>query len=232
MRPRRIHFAVGVGLLLVAAFLFAPDSNATWQAVRERLTAWQTFANENLLLSAAVFFLAYVVVTGLSLPSATAMSLLAGALFGRWLGTLLAVSAATVGATVAFLSARYLLRDWVKERFGPRLAAVERGVERDGATYLLTVRLMPVLPFFLVNLVMGLTPLRTRTFTWGSWLGMLPGAFVIVNVGTAAAKVESPREALSLELLLAVSLLGLLPFGAKWLLKRFGFVPSPLGGEG
>jgi uncharacterized membrane protein YdjX (TVP38/TMEM64 family) len=218
-RRFRLLLALVLAVGLVLLIRSSPDATAVWTDVRSRLVEWQTFAQESPFLSVAIFFVAYVAVAGLSLPFATVMSLLAGALFGRWLGTLVAISAATGGATLAFLSSRYLLRDWVQERFGPRLKFIEEGMTRDGASFLLTIRLIPLFPFFVINLLMGLTPIRTSTYVWASWLGMIPGAFAIVNVGTAAAKVESPRGVLSLELILAISLLGVLPFLLKWILR-------------
>lgn len=220
--PRWPRLLLAAALLATAAawLLLAPDSATLWQAVRSRLAEWKRFADENTFLAAAVFFAVYVVSTGLSLPVATALSLTAGALFGRWLGSLLAVTAAACGATLAMLSARYVLRDWVRARFGRRLTPIEDGVARGGAFYLLTLRLIPAVPYFLLNLGMGLTGMRPRTFFAVSWAGMLPAAFVFVNLGTAAAAVESPRGLLSPEVILALSLLGLLPLAARLVARR------------
>ncbi len=190
-----------------------------WDYLRSHLDQLRTDVAQHLLLALLLFFAAYAAVTALSLPVATALGLIAGALFGRWLGTAVVSLAATLGATVAFLGSRYLLRDWVGRRFGDRLAAVNRGVERDGAYYLLTLRLVPAFPFFVVNLVMGLTPMRAWTFAWVSLLGMLPGTFLYVNAGTELSHIDSPRGILSPGLWLALALLGVVPLVLRQLVR-------------
>jgi len=167
------------------------------------------------LLFAALFFSVYVVTTALSFPGATILTLAAGALFGTWWGTLLVSFASTLGATCAFLGARYLFRDGLQARYGDRLKAINRGVEKEGAFYLFTLRLVPVVPFFVVNLLMGLTALPTRTFIWVSQLGMLLGTAVYVNAGTQLAQLTSLKGVLSPGLLGAFVLLGILPLLAK-----------------
>jgi pyruvate/2-oxoglutarate dehydrogenase complex dihydrolipoamide dehydrogenase (E3) component/uncharacterized membrane protein YdjX (TVP38/TMEM64 family) len=156
-----------------------------------------------------------VVVTALSLPGAAVMTVAAGALFGLLQGTLLVSFASTIGATLAFLVSRYLLRDAVQQRFGSRLAAINRGIERDGAFYLFTLRLVPAFPFFLINLLMGLTPIKAWTFYWVSQIGMLAGTLVYVNAGTQIAQLESLSGILSPDLLISFALLGLFPLLAK-----------------
>jgi uncharacterized membrane protein YdjX (TVP38/TMEM64 family) len=234
MRPR-----VVVAALLLAAFMagwwLVPDSAAVWEAARIRLDDGRRFVANNFVLAAAAFFLAYVVVTALSLPLAVPLSLMGGALFGRWLGTLLSVTAATCGGTLAFLASRFVLRDWVRMRLGPRLHVIETGVERDGGFYLLTLRLIPAVPYTLTNLGLGLTPMRVRTFTLVSWLGMLPGGFVFANAGAAAGQVESPNDVLSPEVIGALTLLGLLPlftrWGVRWVVGRRRQEPACHAGE-
>jgi uncharacterized membrane protein YdjX (TVP38/TMEM64 family) len=187
----------------------------SWDGLRQNLSDLQSSAAENLPLALLVFFAVYVAVTGLSLPVAVWLSLLGGALFGRWLGTGVVLTAATVGATLAMLAARYVLRDWVRARFGRRLERINRGVERDGAYYLLTLRLIPAVPFWLINLGMGLTPMSARTFAAVSWVGMLPGTFVYVNAGTELGRLESPADVLSWPVIVAFVLLGCLPLVAR-----------------
>ncbi|MBP6441939.1 MAG: TVP38/TMEM64 family protein, partial [Sphingorhabdus sp.] len=143
------------------------------------------------------FFILYVAVTGLSIPGAAIMTLIAGALFGVLVGTILVSFASTIGATLAFLSARFVLRDWVQGKFGERLRAIDEGLEKDGAFYLFTLRLIPVFPFFVINLLMGLTRIKTRTFFWVSQLGMLPATIVFVNAGTQISYIESTSGLLS-----------------------------------
>src|SRR5262249_50072969 len=153
--------------------------------------------DEHLLLAVLIFFLVYVAMTALSLPAAAVLTVLAGALFGRWLGTGVVSLASTLGATLAFLSSRYLFRDWVQRRYPDRLRPINEGVAKDGAFSLFTLRLVPVVPFFLINLGMGLTPMRVTTFALVSWLGMLLGTFLYVNAGTALASIDSPKDILS-----------------------------------
>jgi len=171
--------------------------------------------NANPALYIAGFFLLYVAVTGLSIPGAAIMSLVAGALFGVLIGSLIVSFASTMGATLAFLSARYLLRDWVQARFGERLRAIDDGLEKDGAFYLFTLRLIPVFPFFVINLLMGLTRIKTPTFFWVSPLGMLPATIVFVNAGTQISRVESTAGLLSPTLIASFVALAFFPWVAK-----------------
>ena len=168
----------------------------------------------------AGFFLVYVGVTALSLPGAAVLTLASGALFGLVTGTLLASFASSIGATLAFLAARYLLQDTIRRRFGKRLEAIDRGIERDGAFYLFAMRLVPLFPFFVINLLMGLTSIRAATFYWVSQVGMLAGTLVYVNAGTRLAAVESPGDIFSPALLASFALLGVFPLLARKLLAR------------
>ena len=170
-------------------------------------------ANPVLYLSG--FFILYVAVTGLSIPGAAIMSLIAGALFGVLMGTIIVSFASTIGATLAFLSARFVLRDWVQGKFGERLRAIDEGLEKDGAFYLFTLRLIPVFPFFVINLLMGLTRIKTRTFFWVSQLGMLPATIVFVNAGTQISYIESTSGLLSPTLIASFVALALFPWAAK-----------------
>ncbi len=167
------------------------------------------------LLTASVYFAIYVLVTAFSLPGAAVMTLAGGAIFGLLWGTVIVSFASSIGATLAFLVSRYLLRDMVQTRFGDKLKAVNAGIEKDGAFYLFTLRLVPVFPFFVINLVMGLTPLATRTFYWVSQLGMLAGTVVYVNAGTQLARIESLDGILSPGLIASFTLLGVFPLIAR-----------------
>src|SRR6516165_1185380 len=149
--------------------------------LRTKLDIWQAQVRHNPAPVLVLFIVVYTAVTGLSLPVATPLSLVAGALFGRWLGTGVVSLASTLGATGAFLTSRYLLRDWVQRRFGARLERLNQGIDQDGAYYLFTLRLVPVFPFFLINLGMGLTRMGVWRYAWVSLLGMLPGTFLYVN---------------------------------------------------
>ena len=171
----------------------------------------------NPVLYIAGFFILYVVVTGLSIPGAAIMTLIAGALFGVVVGTIIVSFASTLGASLAFLSARFVLREWVQGKFGERLRAIDDGLEKDGAFYLFTLRLIPVFPFFVINLLMGLTRIKTGTFFWVSQLGMLPATIVFVNAGTQISRIESTSGLLSPMLIASFVALALFPWVAKGL---------------
>ncbi|SEA97207.1 FAD-dependent oxidoreductase [Marinobacterium iners] len=204
-------------LAAVAGAFFMLDLHhwLTLEGLKSGLGQFEQWRSQFPLLMAGGFFLLYVVVTALSLPGAAVMTVAAGALFGLLQGTLLVSFASTIGATLAFLVSRYLLRDAVQQRFGSRLAAINRGIERDGAFYLFTLRLVPAFPFFLINLLMGLTPIKAWTFYWVSQIGMLAGTLVYVNAGTQIAQLESLSGILSPDLLISFALLGLFPLLAK-----------------
>ena len=203
-------------VVLVAAFfalgLHRQLDLASLKAGMAQFAAWR---DASPLLVAGAYFVLYVVVTALSLPGAAVMTLAGGALFGLGWGLLIVSFASTIGATLAFLVSRHLLRDSVQARFGERLRAINDGIARDGAFYLFTLRLVPVFPFFLINLLMGLTPIRAATFYWVSQLGMLPGTLVYVNAGTELAAVDSLAGILSPALLLSFALLGVFPLLAR-----------------
>jgi uncharacterized membrane protein YdjX (TVP38/TMEM64 family) len=172
------------------------------------------YADHRLFVLSAYFGI-YVLVAALSLPGAAVMTLAGGALFGFWTGFIVISFASTIGATLAFLISRYLLRDWVQDRFGDKLAAVNKGIDAEGTFYLFTLRLIPLFPFFVINLVMGLTRMRALTFSWVSQVGMLLGTAVYVNAGKELAKIDSLSGILSPGLLLSFALLGLFPLIAK-----------------
>ena len=176
------------------------------------------------LQSALIYFAVYVLLSALSIPGAALLTLLGGALFSLWEATLLVSFASTLGATLAMLVSRYLLRDWVQRRFAAQMSTIDAGMDRDGARYLFALRLMPLFPFFLVNLLMGLTRLRVRHYWWGSQLAMLPATVIYLNAGRELGKLTSLRDILSPGLLFAFTLLGLLPLVTRWLFSRY--IPS------
>jgi pyruvate/2-oxoglutarate dehydrogenase complex dihydrolipoamide dehydrogenase (E3) component/uncharacterized membrane protein YdjX (TVP38/TMEM64 family) len=206
----------GLIVLAVAAF-FALDLDRyfTLDALKAGQAEFAAAYAARPLTVIGVFFLVYVAVTALSLPGAAVLTIAAGALFGLATGTVVASFASSIGATLAFLVSRFLLHDWVQRRFGERLAAVNQGMARDGAFYLFALRLVPLFPFFVINLLMGLTPIRTRTFYWVSQLGMLAGTVVYVNAGTRLASVDSLAGLFSPALLGSFALLGVFPLIAK-----------------
>lgn len=191
----------------------------TFEALKDSQARFAGVLNESPVLVMGFFFALYVAVTGLSLPGAAVMTLAAGALFGLVTGTVLVSFASSIGATLAFLVSRFLLRDTVQRKFGSRLKPINEGIARDGAFYLFTLRLVPVFPFFLINLLMGLTPLKTRTFYWVSQVGMLAGTIVYVNAGTELARIDSLSGILSPALLASFALLGIFPFLARALVR-------------
>lgn len=204
-----------IALALIAFFLFDLGEVLTLNNLKAQQDSLADFRASNPLLLAAGFFVIYVVVTALSLPGATIMTLAGGAIFGFSQGLLLVSFASSLGATLAFLVARFLLHDWVQQRFGDRIAPVNRGIEKDGAFYLFSLRLVPLFPFFMINLVMGLTPLKAWTFYWVSQVGMLAGTAVYVNAGTQLAQLDSLGGILSPTLLASFVLLGLFPLVAR-----------------
>jgi len=200
---------------------------------RSKQSAIEEFRSANPLAAAGIFFAIYVAVTGLSVPGAAILSLAVGAVFGLLWGTLIVSFASSIGATLAFLSSRFLFREWVRSRFGDRLRAIDAGLEKEGAFYLFALRLVPAFPFVLVNLLMGLTPIRTRTFYWVSQIGMLPATIVYVNAGTQLATIKSISGILSPALIGSLVLIGLFPLAAKYVVgslkgrRRLAKWPKP-----
>jgi uncharacterized membrane protein YdjX (TVP38/TMEM64 family) len=199
----------------MAFFAFDIQRFFTLETLKTQQDSIVGFKTAHPFLASALYGILYVAVTGLSLPGATVMTLAGGAVFGLLWGTVLVSFASSMGATLAFLAARFLFRDAVKARFGERLKAIDEGVARDGWLYLFTLRLVPVFPFFVINLAMGLTAINTRTFYWVSQVGMLAGTIVYVNTGTQLAKLESLSGILSPGLLLSFALLGIFPLLAR-----------------
>ncbi|MCW3783165.1 FAD-dependent oxidoreductase [Defluviimonas salinarum] len=217
MRKPALFLALAV---VIAALIWLIGRNPPdLDMLREQLIDLDAWRVERPLLVAALFFAAYVAVTALSLPLAVWMTLAAGALFGFGWGLVLVSFASTIGATLAFLAARYLLSDWVHGRFGNRLQAIDEGMTRDGAFYLFTLRLIPAVPFFAINLLMGLTPIKAWVFYLVSQIGMLAGTAVYVNAGTQLAQLESLSGILSPPLILSFLLLGFFPWIAKFALR-------------
>lgn len=204
---------------VVAVIFLGPGPSAVLATIQEHLTVWQEWAGRHPAESLLLFFATYALATALPLPVVTVASLLAGALFGRLLGTTVASLGYTAGVTLAFLWTRLLLRGWVRLHFGRWLRRVERGMARDGAFYLLTLRLLPSMPFFLVNLLMALTPIRTRTYVLVSWVGVLPISFLYAGVGRELAALESPSDILSASVLVSLALLAVAPLLVRLLLR-------------
>lgn len=212
---------LGAMVLLIAAFFyFDLQQQLSFDGVKQGLGQFTAWKDASPVLVSVLFFCLYVLVTGLSLPGAVVMTLAAGSLFGFLWAAVLVSFASAIGATLAFLVSRYLLRDWVQNKFARRLKAINEGVERDGSFYLFSLRLVPVFPFFLINLLMGLTPIPVRTFYWVSQVGMLAGTLVYINAGTQLAQLDSLGGIVSPSLLLSFCLLGVFPLVAKSILAR------------
>ena len=223
MKGTRLLLLVVVAALVAAYFAFDLGQYLSLDYFKSQQAAIESYRASHPWETALVFFLVYVAVTGLSLPGAALMTLVGGAIFGLLPGALIISFASTIGATLAFIVARFLLRDGVQRRFGDRLGAINAGIAKDGPFYLFTLRLVPIFPFFVVNLVMALTPLRTSTFYWVSQLGMLPATLVYVNAGREIGRIDSLSGILSPGLLLSFLLLGIFPLIAK---KAVAFVKA------
>lgn len=216
---RKLAVVLAVAVALAAFFYFDVTQYLTLEWLQEQQRDLAEFRDEHWLAMFIGYFVIYTLATALSVPGATILTLGAGALFGFGWGLLLASFASTIGATIAFLIARFVLREWVDDKFGKRLKSINQGLERDGVLYLLTLRLVPLFPFFVINLVMGLTKLRTWTFYWVSQVGMLLGTAVYVNAGTQLAELESVGGIFSGDLVLSFVLLGLFPLIAKFIVS-------------
>ncbi|MGF1861016.1 FAD-dependent oxidoreductase [Photobacterium profundum] len=219
MDRKKVVLLVTLMTLIGLWFAFDLSQYFTLEQAKAQQLALQDTIVEKPFLSSLVYFAVYILVTALSLPGAAIMTLLGAALFGFWWSLLLISFASTIGATLAFLFSRFILRDWVQAKFGNRIAPINAGIEKDGPFYLFTLRLIPVFPFFLVNLLMGLTPISTRMFYLISQIGMLAGTAVYINAGTQLGEIESLSGIISAPVLVSLALLGLFPLIAKFIMN-------------
>lgn len=215
MKRTKIKLALLISLSVILFFAFGFQHYLTLENLKAQQAAIEQYRQSQPLLAAMLYALLYIAVTGLSLPGAAVLTLAGGVIFGLFWSTIIVSFASSIGATLAFLAARFLFRDWVRARFGPRLQAIEDGLQRDGAYYLFTLRLVPIFPFFLINLAMGLTPMPVKTFYWVSQIGMLAGTIVYVNAGTQLAKIGTLADIMSPGLLASFALLGVFPLLAR-----------------
>ena len=220
MNKKQLLVLLALALALAGWFYFDLGTYLQLGVAQEKIGEWRNWKDANPGLAGIGFFAIYILVTALSLPGAAIMTLAGGALFGFWYALLLVSFASSIGATLAFLVSRILLRDWVQGRFGRQLRAVNAGFERDGAFYLFTLRLVPVIPFFLINLLMGLLPIPVRRYYWVSQVGMLPATAVYVNAGTQLGQLEGLSGIISAPLLGSFVLLALFPLLARGLVSR------------
>ncbi|MBL6805083.1 MAG: FAD-dependent oxidoreductase [Pseudomonadales bacterium] len=213
----RIKLVIAAFILLAVGAYVAFDLGQylTLEFIQSRLASLQAFRDENFAVTAAIYFVFYVVATGISIPGAILLTLLGGAIFGLWWGTLLVSFASSIGATGAFLASRLLLRDWVQRRFGAYLAPINKGIAKDGAFYLFSLRMVPLVPFFVVNLLMGLTSISVPAYYIASQVGMFVSTLVYVNAGAELAQITSLSGLVSPSVLLSFTLLGVVPLAAK-----------------
>jgi uncharacterized membrane protein YdjX (TVP38/TMEM64 family) len=223
MGLNRKKIAVGVALagMVGAVFLLDLHSHLTFEAIKASRIQAREFYLQQPLTAIGGFMAVYMLMVPLNLPGAALLGLLAGAVFETVSGTIMVSFASSLGATLACALSRYLFRDLVRAQFPQVAATVDQGMQREGPFYLFSLRLIPAFPFFMINMVMGLTAIRLRTFYWVSQLGMLPGTFIFVNAGSELGRLTAPGDIFSLRLLAAFALLGLLPLAANKLLAFY-----------
>ncbi|MBI5640898.1 MAG: TVP38/TMEM64 family protein [Nitrospirae bacterium] len=222
---KRLLFRLVLGAALIslisAFWIFDLGGYLTLSYIKDTQRHFEALYAARPLSVIAGYMAIYIIVTSLSLPGAAVMSLAGGAIFGLWVGTVVISFASSIGATLACIVSRFLLRDWVQARLGERLRTVNKGFLREGAFYLFALRLIPVFPFWMINLAMGLTKMRLGTFYWVSQTGMLAGTIVYVNAGRELGRIESVSGILSARLILSFALLGIFPVAAKKMLSSF-----------
>ena len=218
---KKVLIVLAIALVVAGFFFFGLNDLLTLEGIQARLSQFYQWRDDAPLLVGGVFFLTYVVIAAFSLPGAALMTLLAGALFGLWWGLLLASFASSIGALFAFLAARYLLRESFQNKFASKLKNINQGMEKDGGFYLFTLRLLPLFPFFIVNILMGLTTIKAWTYYWVSQIGMLAGTFVYVNAGVQLAQIDSLKDIISPALLGSFALLAVFPLIAKKILDWY-----------
>ena len=215
MKKAKILLVLGIATAVLLFFVFDLDRLLSLEAIKAGQSDFERFYNANTTITIIVYMAVYILITALSLPGAAVMSLVGGALFGLVTGTIMVSFASSIGATLAFLLSRFLFRDAILKKFGNKLAGINRGIEKDGNFYLFTLRLVPIFPFFMINVVMGLTPIKTLSFYLVSQIGMLPGTIIYLNAGTQLGKLESAMGILSPGIIFSFILLGIFPLIAR-----------------
>ena len=221
MKIKKVVILLVIVGVIVAVKVFHLDQYLTLSYLKGSLDTLKALYENHSLMVIAGYFVIYVLTTSLSLPGASPLGLAGGALFGFWTATLLVSFASTIGATLSCIVSRFLLRDWIQSRFGDRIAKVNEGIEKEGAFYLFTLRLIPAFPFWMINLAMGLTTMSLFKFYWVSQIGMLPGTMVFVNAGTELAKIESVKGIFSPGLIISFALIGIFPIAVKKLVSLY-----------
>ena len=225
MKPQKpykksLSITIVLSLAILGFFIFRQDildtlAQLNLQSLKDNYASLKIYFNNRPFQSSLVYVAIYILVTALSLPGAVILTLAGGAIFGLWWGTILVSFSSTLGATAAFLLTRFFFRNYIRSRFGDKLTTINEGIKKDGAFYLFTLRLIPVFPFFVINVLMALTALKTWTFYWVSQLGMLLGTVIYVNAGTQLATLNSTGDILSIDLIISLCVVGLLPITAK-----------------
>ena len=215
MDQKKIVLLIVITLAVITFFLFDIQQYAKLDYIKAEQQNIFEYYKQNVFFIMVLFVFLYILVTALSLPVATVLTLLGGALFGFSLGLIIVSFASTIGATLAFLMARFLAQDYVQKNYENQLSKINKKFESEGAFYLFALRLVPVFPFFIINVVMALMPIKTWTFYWISQLGMLPGTIVYVYAGTQLAQIETFSDITSPSMLIVFALLGLFPLIAK-----------------
>jgi len=221
MKLKKILILIAIVGLIVAVKVLNLDQYLTLSYLKGSLDKLKTLYENHSVLVIAGYFIVYVLTTSLSLPGASPLGIAGGALFGFWTATIVVSFASTIGATLACLVSRFLLRDWIQNKFGDKIAKVNEGIEKEGAFYLFTLRLIPVFPFWMINLAMGLSKISPVKFYWVSQVGMLPGTMVFVNAGKELAKIESLKGIFSPSLIISFALIGIFPIVIKKLLALY-----------
>lgn len=221
MDQKKIFLFIGFAFIIGLFFLFDLNQYFNLEYIKSRQADIDNYYSLYPVRTGLIFFISYIIITGVSLPGAGIMTLAGGAIFGVVWGTILVSFGSVFGATMAFLIARYLFHDYIQTRFSKRLEPINRGIRKEGDLYLFTIRLIPVFPFFIVNTLMALTPIKTLNFAIVSQIGMLLPTIIFVNAGTQLAKIKSPGDVLSPELIFSFVLLGLFPLIAR---KTFVYI--------
>ena len=221
MKLKKIVLLIFIAAIIVAVKVFHLDQYLTLSSMKGSFDQLRALYENHSLMVIAGYFVVYVLTTSLSIPGAVPLSIAGGALFGFWVTTIVVSFASTIGATLACFVSRFLLRDWIQNKFGDKITKVNEGIEREGTFYLFTLRLIPVFPFWLINLAMGLTKMPLFKFYWVSQIGMLPGTMVFVNAGKELAKIESIKGILSPSLIVSFALIGVFPIAVKKLVALY-----------
>jgi uncharacterized membrane protein YdjX (TVP38/TMEM64 family) len=212
---KKILIVVVIIGLVVAFKVFGLGQYLTLSYMKESLDNFRALYDEHTVLVLAAYFLIYVLTTSLSLPGASPLTIAGGAIFGFWTATLVVSFASTIGATLACFVSRFILRDWVQNKIGDRIKKVNEGIEKEGSFYLFTLRLIPLFPFWMINLAMGLTKMPLKRYYWVSQIGMLAGTMVYVNAGKELGKIDSLKGILSPSLIISFALIGIFPIVVK-----------------